>query len=75
MGYLQGSNTFGWVANANMNTTTKGIFMTSEGNVGIGTTNPAAKLDVNGNLILQGGNIMDHQLFLSIRVVVVMLIL
>jgi hypothetical protein len=47
LGYLQGSNTFGWVASGNMNTTS-GIFMMSTGNVGIRTTSPAYTLAING---------------------------
>jgi hypothetical protein len=69
MGYLQGSNTFGWVANANMNTSS-GIFMASTGNVGIGTTAPTTTLHVsgasstytNGQLFISDANYPGNQL-------------
>ncbi len=32
------------------------ISISTDGSVGIGTTAPAQKLDVNGNLIIEGGN-------------------
>jgi hypothetical protein len=55
LGYLQGSNTFGWVASGNMNTTS-GIFMMSTGNIGIGITNPTTTLHVSGGNSLFVGN-------------------
>ena len=54
MGYLQGSNTFGWVANGNMNTS-RGIFMTSTGAVGIGTTYPNQRLTINDQILTING--------------------
>ena len=33
---------------------TAGLFITNVGNVGIGTTSPGAKLDVNGNVVIGG---------------------
>jgi len=33
--------------------------ITHDGNVGIGTTAPGAKLDVNGNILVQGGGSLD----------------
>lgn len=36
------------------NSKTSGIYLNSEGNVGIGTTNPSAKLDVHGQIAING---------------------
>jgi len=48
-GFLQGSNTFGWNPATSMLTPVYGIWMTTGGNVGIGTTTPNALLNVSGN--------------------------
>ncbi|MBU1967361.1 site-specific integrase, partial [Patescibacteria group bacterium] len=40
-------------------TTTGHIVMNPSGNVGVGTTTPGAKLDVVGNLLVQGGGTID----------------
>jgi hypothetical protein len=68
LGYLQGSNTFGWVASGNMNTTS-GIFITSNGRVGIGITNPNDALDVLGVLSINNGVIapLSPPLFQSLQ--------
>ena len=53
MGYLQNSDTFGWIvtnATSNPMNTLNGIFMDSNGNVGIGVTNPTYKLHVVGSI-------------------------
>jgi hypothetical protein len=54
MGYLQNSNTIGWVRGDTMNTTL-GIFITSNGLVGIGKTTPSDALDVLGAIRTIGG--------------------
>jgi hypothetical protein len=47
IGYLQNSNTCGWVRSSNMNTSS-GIFITDTSSVGIGTTAPSSRLHVYG---------------------------
>jgi len=40
-------------------TTAKGIYIKSGGNVGIGTTSPSHKLDVNGDIAVKGASIIN----------------
>ena len=52
-----GANETGYISKWNGNALVKGsIYNDSTGNIGIGTTNPIAKLSVNGNAIIRGGD-------------------
>ncbi|WPV64824.1 MULTISPECIES: hypothetical protein [unclassified Chitinophaga] len=54
MGFLRNSNTFAIQTAASNNSSTKGIFMTSAGNVGVNNSSPTVPLDVTGNIRLSG---------------------
>lgn len=50
IGYVNNSDTIGWVNNNDVAQTGYGMYLTNTGNVGIGTTAPGTKLDVRGGI-------------------------
>ncbi|MDP3785407.1 MAG: NYN domain-containing protein, partial [bacterium] len=50
---VTGLTTLGYASTTQIGSTGSAYFATSGGNVGIGTTSPAGKLDVNGDLVLR----------------------
>jgi len=56
MGYDYNDNNIKLIAGDIFSNSANGIVITNNGNVGIGTTSPNSKLDVNGNTLLSGAS-------------------
>ncbi len=63
-GYINGSN-YCWPGETCTNTINADADLVVEGNVGIGTTTPSVKLEVNGQVKITGGSPADGKVLIS----------